>query len=890
MAATPKPDDSAATPARPSDKVTTMLMMGAALAAIGGFAVLFSLWWRSGVTDSYEILRIAAQEFVAGRPILAGELAETVRFAGEIDKPDANAEEQAPPEGEAPPEPELPPNDPDAEPTAEEIAAAEEAERFQEWVRLRDFLVGAGKVAKAQALADFRERRQQLIEAAAALAAAQKSGFPAGRQTEGHRMLGEAYFQLGRYADAAETLSEAVRLDPTLRRPLLPTIAESQLRTRGPSIEPALATIEEHIADGSLNVQQAWAAELIRLRALVELKRYAQAKEGITTALSKPANPDVLLQAEEADFRDEVRLLAAIINVQQATTRYGAMPNDPSENRSQAITDLADTMNTLGELQREAPPKTSAMARLWLARSFLIQGELDEGLSHLTSVRGQRPFAAEGILGGLEEIELLAHQGRGVEVLQTTRYMMREIGDESGFDADAVTFDEFKRRMFSAIEALRQTGDFANAIDTARSLPPLFDKADALMQEAVGYSEWADATLREGTNVSGQVVRAASILARSRYRASGDAYAQAAELKFDTEQYVSAQWSAIEAYQKGRHFRRSVRLLEPYLRYEQRTRQPRGLVAYGRALLAEGDENKAIAALEECIVEYPRDPLRYDARLLIAQAHAERREPEKAIKYLMDNLRDGELTPQSPAWRDSLIQLGEMRYEEAFRNHLAAEQGTPAQRIELMRQNQPILEEAIRYLEQSVERYGIPNALNAAYLAARAHSLAADWPRIEAESPEILDAAKRSLRAQADQELQVALNSFIDLRTDLAAREEELRLPFNEEAILRNCFLAEAETLKRMNRFDDAATAYRTIELRYMNEPTALEAILGRAACMNEMGRPDESNLLVRQASIVLGRIPNEWNDRFAETTRFDRLGWEQYLAWMNTRIENGGV
>lgn len=62
------------------DMITTGLMMFAALAAIAGFGVIFSLWWRTGVSDAYEVLRIASQEFVSGRPIVAGELAETVEF------------------------------------------------------------------------------------------------------------------------------------------------------------------------------------------------------------------------------------------------------------------------------------------------------------------------------------------------------------------------------------------------------------------------------------------------------------------------------------------------------------------------------------------------------------------------------------------------------------------------------------------------------------------------------------------------------------------------------------------------------------------------------------------------------------------------------------------
>ena len=175
-------------------------------------------------------------------------------------------------------------------------------------------------------------------------------------------------------------------------------------------------------------------------------------------------------------------------------------------------------------------------------------------------------------------------------------------------------------------------------------------------------------------------------------------------------------------------------------------------------------------------------------------------------------------------------------------------------------------------------------------MSARAHVLASRWPRVESQSPEILEAARRALRTQSNQELQVAKDGFSNLKRHFSAREEETRLSVRDQAILRNCFMAEAETFREMDLLEEAAVAYQTIELRYMNEPLALEAILNRAGCIRDLGRNNEANLLVRQASIVLNRIPKDWDDRFEEMTRFDRNGWQQYLTWMAGRIAAGGA
>ena len=107
--------------------------------------------------------------------------------------------------------------------------------------------------------------------------------------------------------------------------------------------------------------------------------------------------------------------------------------------------------------------------------------------------------------------------------------------------------------------------------------------------------------------------------------------------------------------------------------------------------------------------------------------------------------------------------------------------------------------------------------------------------------------------------------------------------------MLRNCYLAEADVLREMNRLEDAASIYRDISLRYMNEPPALEAILGQARCAKDLGRQSESDLLIQRARVVLQRIPAEWDNRFQEMTRFDREGWEKLLTWMNNRIDNAG-
>ncbi len=852
------------------------LMGVAAVAAIAGFGVLFSLWIQTRLPDKSEALNIALERFNAGERIVASDLAEQVEL------------------------------DP---------AVPEEAT----WISLREFLVGAGHVARAEAEPAGSQRRQLLYDAVPFLQLSAKQKFPPGRQAEGYRLLGEAQHALGRYDDAIESLQQALERDPSLHRALAPPLAESLLRSTGRLAEQAFETIDQYRDDISLTPPQRRAGELIRIEALIALRRWDDAAATIGRALASigpvsDATPGGRAAATLRRFRSRLRLLQAAMRVSQLFSESGDSPllttlpspgsrPEQTPGRSGA---LAGVIADLNDLQREADGKLAAQTQLLLAKTHLLRGEPDLALAEWTAVRQQRPFGGEGVAAGLLEIELLANRSRGAEAVQAARFIIRELGDPRGYDGSLIPFRQFERRLVAAVEKLQDQGEYESAIDIARVLPPVFGASESLIQEGSAYRQWADATLAEERQRRREVSPAVAALARSRYRAAGDAFANAAELKFTSERYLPTLWSAIDAYQEGNHFRRSLTLLEPYLQYEQRQRQPRGLIAIGRALLAEGGaENyrRAIDRLDQCVEEHPRDPLRYEARLLAAYALSELGQMEEAQERLQGNLRDGSLAPTSPVWRNSLFTLGELLYRQVNEKQLLADHAREQERQRLMRESREVIDDALRSLNQAVERYwprgGNPTrpprrALHSAYLAARTHRIAARLPIMEADSPETTSIDRRRSRLASANELRAALDRYLRLREyleqQLDEESDESRLPRYELALLRNCLVGEADTLFEMDRLEEAANAYGSVTLRYMNEPLALEGILGHAECLRRLGRHREADSRVRQASLVLRRIPDEWNDRFEEITRYSRGEWDRLLTWMNDRIRERDV
>ena len=159
--------------------------------------------------------------------------------------------------------------------------------------------------------------------------------------------------------------------------------------------------------------------------------------------------------------------------------------------------------------------------------------------------------------------------------------------------------------------------------------------------------------------------------------------------------------------------------------------------------------------------------------------------------------------------------------------------------------------------------------------------MASELPRMEAMLPDTLSAAQRASNREADMHLQKGLAAFRRLSQYLAMLDEEQNLSKTDKAMQRNCLLFEADVLKAMNKCREAADLYQNIEALYIGQPIALEAIFGRANCARQLGNDREFEILLRQASEMLKQIPAESDPEFAETTRYDREGWQQLLDWI---------
>lgn len=839
MAAAPPERRGLEVPLSPGKRGWTLPFLAvAAISATIGFAVCIKVWLATSGATNDDILRTANRQYSSDNLIVAGELAKRVQ------------------------------------------AIAEEPEKAM----LKHFLVGAGKIREGTLTGDPRASRAAFHMAVEQLQLASEA-WPPGREDEGDRMLGEAFFRTGQFARAIPRLRAVINRNPTYREPLTPILARCLMRGNDADLQRALVTIREYNLLPGRPIGSETEVAFMEAECLVRLGQFQAAREFLASHHfgSQPGVSDENIQ----QWKDETELLLATATISEAIARFGVGTLVNPKNRPEVRNFLQPTMETLHRLQRDASPKVAQRTGIWIARAMRCIGDPGETLSQLNTVRLYQPFEGEGIAAALEQIEVLVGLGNGNEAVQTARYLIREVGSEANYDASVVDLPTFRQRLQLALAVLRERGDTDACVKLARTLPPLFPLDQTLYEEGLAFREAGNRMEAEFGQRFDVRDQSRQSKLRSLFAQAGTAFESSARLRYESADYAKTLWDAIAAFQKSGQYARSIPLLNDYLSYEERLQHPRALIALGGAYLASNQPKDAIRPLKECMEEFPRDPLCYDARLQLAKAMAELDQIDEARRLLEINLTDGELTPQSLTWKESLLSLGEILWRRCNETHiqesLKARQRREAVSLETLRDNQPLVEEAVSRLREAVVRYWPdPRALQAAIHLASANRLAAVLPDEEARIPDALDVTRRRLLKKREGYLNAAIETYRKIRSEILRIEDEREIESSEQSMRQIGLLGEADTLYELGQYEESADAYRTISLRYMNEPPALEAMLGQARCLRSMKKDRDARLVIRQAVAVLGRIPAEWDGRFMETTRYDRQGWESLLTWMN--------
>ena len=726
---------------------------------------------------------------------------------------------------------------------------------------------------------EFLEHKKSLEtfdQALVVLKEAKELGFPTGYEGLGNLALGLVQTHLNEGEDALPALRKASVRWPSGRSDAMAAILQILLERDPPAIEDVLAELEHWRSLPGLGPADHDVANLVEARAL-ELQGQPQA--AFDLACKIPQDSPHTLRAELA----QVKLARAMANnagspearrkwLERALESSRAINESPQTNSPIRRSSLYHTASLLRELERN-----------------------DEALSMFSRIRLGHPETPEALTSGMEEIEILLELGRAEEAIGILAYLKTHVTDLRWYADGKHSFENIRGRLIKAGQSLIRDQLYDEAVQFAEQLPILCTDTDRIRLLAEAYRSHGEKIATDAgyfvdrfgatpLRLRGDTLTAA----QGHFRKAGHAYDRLSSLELRSPDYSELLWQAIECYRTSHDLDDCNELLDRYMQYENRGKRPRALMVKGENLLAQQNREKALFVLNQLLEFYSDSPLVYRTRMLSSQALSEDLKFDEASEMLLTNLYDGSLSPESPLWRDSLIELGNILFRRGELLNLEAirvmesKQGLDLE-IERLTASHDHLRDSIRRFEEVLKRFSDdPRLYQLQYNVAQAYRLAAELPKRLLDDELAQVDSKRKQNVQKRRELLTgAIRNYVELRNRIQDTIDPTTIDVTRKNMLRNCYFAEADILFELGDYPAALNAYNAAATQYMNEPEVMEALLQKSRCHELMGNLREAKQVILQSQQILKRISDEKTSRFPEVTRYDRQQWEKHLEWL---------
>jgi tetratricopeptide (TPR) repeat protein len=720
-----------------------------------------------------------------------------------------------------------------------------------------------------------REQRVLLCQAAARfLEEARSYDFPEGRAAEGNLTMGHCYHEAGEPAKAIAALWRSIEEgtpQPALSEWLL---AESYRRLDPPQLEKALEHVTRLLELESLSPLERQKAELLQARIELALGNIANCREileGIPASSS--------LAGEATTIKGQMLIAEG--------DRIAAKSEDKPQQAIDLYLEAIEALRSVPAKELERDPPTDAQFLLGIC--YLRLDDFSAAEAQFSRVRRLHDSSVEKLPSSFEEAKLLARRREYAEAVQLTVKTLRE-ADASGRSYNPwVSTTQIQQQVSELWRQLIDADQFATALELTDLPPGWISPWQVTLWKAETYVARAADSEREAARSPLEKAEALRNKTRADHRQAAEYYAQLAEQRQATRSFSDDLWLSAEQYSAGRDYRRCVAALRSYLQNESKRRRPDALLLLGESLLAMNQVDAALETLQECIDTFPKHPATYRARLLMAQAFAERGLLADARRSVALNVESDELSPRATEWRDSLFLLGQLLYREGMefeaKSRAAGIDGEDLDRVRIalapLEQSHQAFRQAIEHLEKAVLRYpDAPQAKQARFILADSYRQSAKWPRKRMRVGTI-EAMRAAYTRQSHQDLQAAVQRFDKLIAALGEIQESPNHTLLDKQLLRNCYFAKADALYDMADYDEALRAYSAATNRYQNHPESLQAYVQIAACYRRLDRLAEARGTLQQAKIILSRMKDDTD--FTRTTPYTRAEWDQLLTWLAT-------
>ncbi|MGD8454311.1 MAG: tetratricopeptide repeat protein [Phycisphaerae bacterium] len=335
------------------------------------------------------------------------------------------------------------------------------------------------------------------------------------------------------------------------------------------------------------------------------------------------------------------------------------------------------------------------------------------------------------------------------------------------------------------------------------------------------------------------------------YRGEAGRYLEEAAgfVRGDAEHYSSLLWSAAQEYDAAGRAAGVRRVLGRFLEGRlDDPRLPRAMLQYGQVHELDGEFATALEWYGRLNAEYPKLLEAQRGRLLAAGCLRALGRDDEAEAMLRGLLSDDNVEPQANEFRDALLELCDLLYQ----------QGRFGEAIGR-------LEEFATLYPQDPERY------RARFLLADSYRRSADSLRREPPA----DADPAEVARVSHTRLVQAADLFAALLPDLAAAERtEMVQVYERLALLyrADCLVEQGDPAA----LGAALDTYRQVAARYEHEPAALTAHVGMASIYLRWGQVTEAARALERARWLLPNIPD--SAFAASLDGADRSHWERYL------------
>ncbi|MDZ4820978.1 MAG: tetratricopeptide repeat protein [Planctomycetota bacterium] len=733
------------------------------------------------------------------------------------------------------------------------------------------FILGVVTADDADRLWGDDQRRYFKI-AARYLGDSQTLDFPEGYESKGLFLLGKSMLYSGQTEQSRAVLTKALDSEPYSEHEIHRLLSIAFQSEPNADLHAALKHNTAYLASEHENFNRRQDALLVRAQILYKLGRNDESEE-VLAQISPSTESGV-----------EALIVQGELLMSEGLQLRGNDKLSDEERKNQADAKYTAAIEVLRKAQNRGTQRDRITRRSMylIGRCYLAMDDSRAAIAQFQRTREIYPDSDEGVAAGIDEAELVKQIGLTRPVLDIYLAVISAAGPAELYQNSLLPLEQFRAGLLKAYQGFLAENQFSEAVRLAEAMSPLLLPENALQLQAEAHGIWGKHLRSQAARTSGASATQLLEEARTQYRAAGEAHRRLAEMRFATNDYAENVWSSAEAYLEGRDYLHASQQLQEYLKYELRRRRPRALLDLGDAQLSLGMPTLALVTLQECIDNYPRDPSSYRARLLAAKAHVEQGNLAAAKKLLLANL-EGELTPASIEWRDSLFALGLLLHDEGQlleargRRERADNVATAEATLQAA---QEIYNESIRRLEEAVTRYpDVPQLVESRYVIAEAYRAAASFPREKLQQAKI-ETARIEHSKEMQHLLQSAIREYEHVQELLTQRREDSQLSPNEQSILRNCYFARGTAYFELKQYEEAISAYSAATNRYQNEPEVLDAFLQLVACYRNLNKEEEARSIVEQAKVVLGRI-NATDEEFKKTTVHTRAEWARVLDYL---------